>query len=214
MTVRTETQHAGGFLVFDGLMGHMCRKQAVLNSGQASVKTGTVLGQILSAAAAVAGTNTGNGVVTVGAAIGSATLIGTYKLLCVTAATNAGTFNLHAPDGTLIRQITVGGGATASDHLTITIADGSTDFAVGDSFTIAVSGGDYEALTVAGTTGVQIAAAIFWEGRDATSADKPCTVVFRDAVVESSELVWPAGITTPQTNVALAQLAARGFQFR
>lgn len=214
MTVLTETQHAGGFLVHDGLMGHMCRKQAVLNSGQTAVKTGTVLGQLLSAAAAVAGTNTGNGVVTVSAAIGPATVIGIYKLLVVSASANAGTVNLHAPDGTLIRQITVGGGATPSDHLTITVADGATDFVVGDSFTIAVTGGDYEALDLAATTGEQIAAAILWEGRDAASADKACTVVFGPCVVETDELVWPAGISAGNKAIAVSQLARAGMQFR
>lgn len=214
MTVLTETQHAGGFLVHDGLMGHMNRKQAVLNSGQSAVKTGTVLGQILSAAAAVAGTNTGNGTITVGAAIGSATVIGTYKLVLVAASANAGTFNFYAPDGSLIRQITVGGGATSSDHLTITAADGATDFVVGDSFTIAVTGGDYEALDLAATTGEQIAAAILWEGRDAASADKACTVVFGPCVVETDELVWPAGISAPNKAIAVAQLARAGMQFR
>jgi hypothetical protein len=213
MTVRTETTHAGGFLIHDGLNGHMCRKQAVLNSGQSALLAATVLGQLLVAAAAVAGTNTGAGTVTVGAAIGPATQVGTYTLVATTAGA-AAVFNLYAPDGTLVREVVTAGGATASPHLTITIADGNPDFAIGDSFTIAVSGGDYEALDLAATTGEQIAAAILWDKCDAASADKKCTVVFRDAVVELDELVWPAGITTPQKNAALAQLAARGFQFR
>jgi hypothetical protein len=212
MTVRTETQHAGGFLIHDGLKGHMCRKQAKINTPQ-SLGPATVLGQLLAAAAAVAGTNTGTGAVTVGAAIGPATVIGTYKLVCVAAASDAGTFNFYAPNGQLIRQITVGGGAISSEHLTITIAD-ATDFVVGDSFTIAVSGGDYEQLDVAATTGEQIAAAILWDKCDASAADKSCTVVFRDAVVESAELVWPAGISDANKNIALANLALRGFQFR
>ncbi len=213
MTVRTETNHAGGFMVHEGLKGFMCRKQARLNTGQ-NLVAGTVLGQILAAAAAVAAAgNTGTGAVTVGAAIGPATVIGTYKLLCTAAAGNAGTFNFTAPDGTLIRQITVAGGAHVSEHLTITIAD-ATDFIVGDSFTIAVTGGDYEQLDVAATTGEQSAAGILWDKCDATSADKDCVVVFRDAVVETGELVWPVGISDANKAAATLQLERRGFQFR
>lgn len=211
MTTKTETVHAGGFLVSE-LPGLMSRIKATLNSGQ-NLGAGTVLGRILSAAAAVAGTNTGTGAVTVGAAIGAATVPGIYKLLCVAAAANAGTFNFYAPDGTLIRQITVAGGAHVSDHLTITIAD-ATDFVVGDSFTIAVTEGDYEILTPASTTGQQIAAAILFAAVDATSADTPCALITNNAALNSGEITWPAGISAGNKAIATAQLAARGIVLR
>lgn len=211
MTTKTEVLHAGGFLISE-LPDLMSRKQAVLNTGQ-NLIAGTVLGVLLSAAAAVAGTNTGTGAVTVGAAIGPATVPGVYKLLCVAAAGNAGTFNFYAPDGSLIRQITVAGGAHVSEHLTITIAD-ATDFIVGDSFTIIVSEGDYEQLDVAATTGEQSAAAVLFAAVDATSADKACVVVNNNAVLLAAELAWPVGISDANKAIATQRLLNRGIVLR
>lgn len=211
MTIRTETQHAGGFLVTE-LPGKMSRRNGVINTPQ-NVPTAAVLGRILSAAAAVAGTNTGAGTVTVGAAIGRAAQIGTYRVVATTAGATA-QFNLYAPDGSIVREVVTAGGATPSEHLTLTIADGNPDFAIGDSFTIEVTGGDYELLDPAATTGEQTAAGVLWEGRDATSADRKCVVIDNTAVVELDELQYPVGITDAQKATALAQLRARGIQTR
>lgn len=211
MTVKTEPNHSGGFLVTE-LPGRMSRRIGVVNTGQVLL-AGAVLGQLLFAAAPVAGANTGNGAVTVGA-IGRAAKTGTYKLVCVVAAANAGTFNFYAPDGTLVRQITVGGGATASDHLIITIADGSTDFVAGDSFSITVSGGDFEAFDPTEDDGAQIAAGVLFAGADASGGDQACVVIDNTAVVNGAELVWPEGITVPQKDAAIAQLNARGILLR
>lgn len=85
-----------------------------------------------------AGTNTGNGTctaVTKGIAIQN----GTYTLTCTATATDGGTFSVTAPDSTDLGDATVGTPFT-STHINFTINDGSTDFALADSFTIAVSG--------------------------------------------------------------------------
>jgi hypothetical protein len=209
----SEKAHAGSFILSEANR-YRSRENIVVNSGQGVVEPGTVLGRILAAAAAVAGTNTGNGTVTVGAAIGIRTQIGIYKLVCVAIAANAGTFNLYGPDGSLIRQITVGGGATVSDHLTITIADGATDFAAGDSFTIEVTGGDYEALDTAATTGEQAAAAVLLDRVDATSADVKAVGLVRSCELNSNELTWPAGISAANKAIATARLAESGVLLR
>lgn len=211
MPTLNENPHTGGFILSEA-NGNRSRENGVLKMGQ-KLMAGAILAQLLLAGAAVAGTNTGNGAVTVGA-IGADAKIGTYRLVCVTAASNAGTFNFYAPDGSLVREITAGGGAAANDHVTVTIADGATDFAAGDSFTIAVTGGAYEALDPAEDDGAQTAAAILYAGVDATDADTPCVVVARDAEVNKHELIWPSGISEGNKAIATAALNANGIILR
>ena len=188
-------------------------ENAILATGQNAV-AGTVLGQGLAAAAAAAvGVATGDGVITVGA-VGPAARPGIYKLVLVAAAANAGTFNLYAPDGSLIRQVTVGGGIAANDHVAVTVADGATDFVAGDTFAIEVTAGDYVALDLAGTSGTQVAAGILHGGADATTGAIAVVVVKRDAEVKVDALVWPAGITGAQSDAAVAQLNDRGIYLR
>lgn len=211
MPTLNETTHAGGFILSEA-NGNRSRENGMLNAGQ-NLQAGTVLAMLLLAGAAVAGTNTGNGAVTVGA-IGSDAKIGNYKLVCVAAASNAGTFNMLAPDGSLVRQITVGGGAAANDHIVVTIADGATDFAAGDSFTIAVTGDAYEALDTAEDDGAQTAAGILYAAVDATDADTACVVIVRDAEVNSNELIWPDAISEGDQAAATASLQANGIILR
>lgn len=211
MPTMNETTHAGGFILSEANRNRS-RENGKLNAGQ-KLLAATVLGILIGTAAAVAGTNTGNGTVTLGA-IGPDAQPGTYTLRCVATASNAGTFNLIAPDGTLVRQVTVGGGATPNDHVVVTIADGATDFAVNDTFTFEVSGGDYEALDVTEDDGVQTVAGILYAGVDATDSDQPCVVVVRDAEVIGDELIWPDGITDAQKAAGIAALEKRGIIVR
>ncbi len=107
------------------------------------------------ASAAVAG-NTGNG--TMGAiTVSTGAKLGVYKLTVIAAAANAGNFTVEDPQG-----ITVDNGAVASAFssggLAFTLADGATDFAAGDQFTITVTAtggtdvGDFVGLSVMDTT--------------------------------------------------------------
>lgn len=211
MPTLNETNHAGGFILSEA-NGNRSRRNGKLNAGQ-SLQAATVLGILLSVGAAVAGTNTGAGVVTLGA-VGPDAQPGVYTLRCVAAAAGAGTFNLIAPDGTLVRQVTVGGGLAPNDHVAVTIADGDPDFAVNDTFTFEVSGGDYEQLDLSEDDGVQTAAGILYAGVDASAADAACVVIARDAEVIGADLVWPAGITDAQKAGAIASLASRGIIVR
>jgi hypothetical protein len=207
----TETTHAGGHLLSEGNRNRS-RDSGTLKSG-ASLQAGTVLGAVMAAGAAVAGTNTGNGAVTVGA-LGADAQLGDYTLKCVAAAANAGTFQLIAPNGTEVREITVGGGAAANDHVTVTIADGATDFVANDSFTITVTLSGYKQLNTAATDGSQTAAAILYAGVDASAADKPCVVTARSAEVNGNELIWPAGISAGNKAAAIASLKGLGILVR
>lgn len=69
-------------------------------------------------------------------------------------------------------------------------------------------------IAPAAADGSQNAAAILFEGCDATAADVRRTITARDAEVQAAVLVWPAGTTDAQKTAALAQLAALGIAAR
>ena len=205
-----ETTHAGGFILSEA-NGNRSRENGIINAGQ-DLAAGTVLGRLMTAIGAASVENTGDGVMTVGA-IGANVQEGVYSLVCTAVSENAGTFRMTAPDGVVVGDITVGV-ASANSHVAVTIADGATDFAAGDTFTITVVAGDYEQLDPAEDDGAQIAVAILYAAVDATAADKACAVVVRDAVVNQHELIWPAGITADQKAAAITQLNSRGIFLR
>jgi len=216
MANQTEAVHNAEFL-YSEAPGYRSREKITVVSGAGILLPGTVLGQAQVAtpatAAAVAG-NTGNG--TMGTVtVGAGAKVGVYTLTIIEPATNAGVFVVEDPAG-----LTVGRGNVASAFsgggLSFTLADGSTDFASGDQFTITVAAGTlkYNQLNTAGTLGTQNAVAILYGGVDATSADQPATVIARAAEVDAALIVWPAGISTNAKNAAIAQLAAVGIQFR
>jgi hypothetical protein len=83
----------------------------------------------------------GNGVLTI-SAVGDDLKAGTYTLICTAESSNAGTFKLTDPDGTIVEaSITVAAvSPTVTTHMTVAIADGSEDFDVDDTFSVVVSG--------------------------------------------------------------------------
>lgn len=80
------------------------------------------------------GGNTGNGVMGT-ITVGTTSKVGIYLLRITVAATNAGTFTVTDPDGVLAGTGTVGV-SFVGGGLTFTLADGVTDFIVGDGFDI------------------------------------------------------------------------------
>lgn len=210
VTSLTETRHAAGFMVSEA-PGTRSRDVGTVISG-ASLLAGAVLGRITKgSAAAVAGTNTGNG--TMGAiTVGAAAVPGVYTLRINVAATNAGTFQVTDPDGDVV-GIGVVATAFAGGGLSFTLADGATDFAVGDTFaiTVAAGSGKYNAYDPTATNGLEDAVAILWDDVDASAADKVGTIVTRDAEVNWAELVWGAAVTTDgHKTTARAALALLG----
>jgi hypothetical protein len=208
VTPISEAWHAGGFIVSEA-RGHLSREGIKLKSG-ANYLAGTVLGKITTGtAAATAGTNTGNGAM--GAiTVGVAAITGTYLLKITKAAANAGDFEVFDPQGDVCGVGTVGV-AFAGGGLSFTLADGATDFVVGDSFAIAVATtAKYATYDPTATDGSQIADAILYGPVDATNYDRPGTVIIRQAEVNASELIWGANVTTAQHKAsALARLAER-----
>lgn len=87
--------------------------------------------------AAVAG-NTGNGTITASPTISAGAKEGVYTITMLEPATNAGEFVVEDPDGAVIGNGTVAV-AFSAGGVAFTIADGSTDFAAGDQFTVTVT---------------------------------------------------------------------------
>ena len=148
-----------------------------LKSGQNLVH-GAVLGKVTalsSSSAAKSGGNTGNGTLTLD---GTTPLLvshqaGVYTVRCITAATNGGTFEVYDPTGDSLGIVAVG--ATFANQIKFAIADGSSDFIVGDGFDITVTAsGKYVAWDSTATNGAQEIAGILLGDCNATGGDKGC----------------------------------------
>ena len=152
---------------------------------------------------------TGNGTIS-GITMGRKTQTGTYRLECTAAATNGGTFKVVAPNGAALPNATVGT-AFADEQINFTINDGSSDFVVGDYFHVVVAQGSKKvtALAPSAVDGSEVAAGLLFDNTDATSGDKKAVGIERNAEVNKAELIWPAGITAAQQDVALLNLATQ-----
>lgn len=90
------------------------------------------------AVGAAVGGNTGDGTITAAPTVGAGAKVGVYRTICMEPATNLGKFTVEDPDGITVGVATVGT-QFVGGGLTFTIADGATDFASGDAFTITVA---------------------------------------------------------------------------
>ncbi|MDP2746190.1 head decoration protein [Pseudomonas sp.] len=210
MTIKTEGVYTGEFLLSEA-SGTRSREEVVIAAGSGILPAGMLIALITAANAltptADAG-NIGNG--TIGSVtVTSAAITGDYVLNITEAAANAGTFEVVDPMGLLIGEGTVGQAFTGGG-LTFTLADGSTDFAVDDSFTLAVLAnlGEYTAYDDDGTDdGRRAASGILFASVDATVNDVRAVGVMRDAEVIERLL------TGLDTN-GRADLLAKGFVIR
>lgn len=216
MPVQLEGKYASDFLKWEGAKNYS-REDIVILAGSGSARVllaGMVLGRATKGAAvgaAVAG-NTGNGTITAVPTVGVATRAGVYRATCIEPAGNAGVFLLEGPIGIVNGTVIVGEASTLAG-LGFTIADGATDFISGDSFTITVAAGDMKAvqLNLAATNGANEAFGVLYGDVTAgDGTDAKGVAVVREAIIETSGLIWPAGISAPQQAAALAQLAASG----
>lgn len=191
MTVKTEGQHAGEFLISEA-NGKRSRDAIIINAGAGVLSAGTLVAQITAAnaASATAGSNTGNGAI---GAIGvdNTAITGDYIVTITEAATDGGAFSVVDPNG-----VTVGSGDVGVEFvgggLTFTIADGATDFAVNDSWTIAVNAGIGEWVAYdndGADDGRRACGGVLFAGVDATYADARAVGIVRDAEVRGSDLV-------------------------
>jgi phage tail sheath protein FI len=214
MPVLTEKVHAGEFVLSEG--NRTISREEVTITGSAAYPAGQVLGKISTGTAtAEAGSgNTGDGAM--GAVtVGGAAKEGVYTLTFVEPDTDAGDFIVEDPDG-----VAVGSGKVAvafsAGGLSFTLADGSADFAVGDTFaiTVVVSSEKYTDHDPDATDGSQVAAAVLYAAVDATDDDVAGVAIVRDAEVSADLLTWHTGITADEKSLATAQLKSRGLILR
>ena len=147
---------------------------------------GTILARkkVVTAITPGAVSGTGNGTCTAASVVTGPVvpLVGSYKLECIEAITNGGVFKLEDPNGMIVAAylaLTVGAGGTTVFEVAgmiFTITDGSTDFAVGDTFALPiVADGDLVAFASAGVGGAQEPLKILIDEIIVTgAADKPC----------------------------------------
>ena len=212
----------GEFLLGEAPNG-LSRDSVIIAANQ-TILAGTVLGKISIGTLSVFPTKTGsgNGAITA-ASVAPGSQVGTYAAVCIGAATNGGIFMLQDPGGVDLGTITVGTPFTLGG-LTATIADGSTDWAVGDQVSYLVvpaanpNDSQFVRLNPTAVDGSQNAAGIAWRavttgasgaaGTDGTSTVSSTFAIMRSAVVKSERLDWGT-MTAPQIAAASAQLAAR-----
>lgn len=190
MTVLTQGIQTGEWLLSEAEGQRSRDAGTVTVAGSVALPSGTVLGRLTvgaATAAAVAG-NTGNG--TMGAVTVSAgAKPGVYKLTIVEPGTNVGAFIVEDPDG-----INIGHGNVASAFsaggLAFTLADGSTDFAAGDQFTITVAAGTgkYVKYDNTGSGGAEIAVAILYTDLPGVNGDYAATIFNMDCEVFGAKL--------------------------
>jgi hypothetical protein len=180
--------------------------ESVTLTGAAALLRGAVLGKTVTAAGvATAGTNTGNGVM--GAiTVGGAAKAGTYKLTITKAAANAGDFEVRDPNGDVIGLGTVAV-AFAGRDLSFTLADGATDFVVGDSFAIVVTptAEKYTLATLAATDGSNVPCAILADASDPSGGDVTAGVYLMGEF-NSAALSFGTGLTAALVKSQLRQV--------
>lgn len=146
-------------------------KDVTIKTGNNLAK-GTVLGKISRALGTTTFSGTGNGAMS-GQAMKTKTKNGNYTVKCITAAANGGTFGVFDPNGNRLPDAVVGTPYT-SPQIDFSIADGSTDFIVGDTFTIPVLAPTEKYVAVDSTAidGSNEPEAVLVEDIDATASDK------------------------------------------
>jgi hypothetical protein len=176
-----------------------------IKGGASDLVRGSVLGQITtgSTATAVAGSNTGNGVM--GAiTVGSGAIPGVYVLKVTKAAANAGDFEVIDPQGDVMGVGTVGV-AFNTGGLSFTLADGATDFIVNDSFNITVAVGSlkYVLATAAAIDGSAVPVAILADYAAASGGDVTAGIYLMGEF-NGNYLTLGAGITLAAAKAALS----------
>lgn len=168
-------------------------RSITLISGQ-NLARGAVLGKIGIGAASTVFAGTGNGAITMDATtpIRPGAKAGAYTATCITAAVNGGTFRVEDPDGAVLGDVAVA--ATFDDDIKFVIADGATDFVVGDKFTItlAAGSGKYNLSLSAAVDGSQTPDLILAEDTNASAGDKTTVAYARGDFLESKLTIGTA----------------------
>lgn len=221
MSTLTEGRRAAEAIMSEA-SGHRSRDNLTVAASQTILANAllgalVVAGSVTVSASAVSGT--GNGTITMAdPPVNSKVRNGVYRVVCVTAASDGGTFRVERPDGVDIGNATVG--VAFNKEVKFTIADGSTDFAVGAFFEITVGVEDpsdkqYVAYDPAGTDGSEIPVA-YSPYAVTTAADetKKTLGLTRDCELNTNLVAWPSGISAANKAKAIAALTERGIIVR
>jgi hypothetical protein len=225
MTTLTETVHPGAFIIAEAPHEH-CRDSITVATSQ-TIVVGAALGRRVASAALASATssaaadagNTGNGTFTLDATtpVAQGAKDGNYRIVNELVATNSGEFVVYDPSGILLGRVAVG--ATFNNQIKFVIADGASDFTIGDAFTVTVGIADtsyeYTALNLSATDGTQNVAGLAVYPVTTTSATaKIAGLVRGPADVRSSDLTWPSGATAAQIAEGLRALERLGIVAR
>ena len=205
----SQTSNPDRLVANDGI--GLLSEQITLLSGENRMR-GALLGKQTNSVVPTTGTadggNTGNG--TMGTVTGGlGTIAGTYTIECVEVAANGGIFAVTDPNGDRVGSDAVVAVAYASPHLHFTIADGATDFALGDKLTVAVTGSGKHILSLAAAIdGSQHPVAILAEDTDA-GADDVSTPAYVRGDFDENEITFGTGHTAASVR---EDLRAKGIQ--
>lgn len=195
MTLLTEGQHAGEFLVSDS--GTRSREAVTVLSGE-DLSAGAVLGKVTRQQAAapiptIVGTGTG---LMSALSFGPDVQTGSYVItLLATSATAA--FSVVAPDGTALPNGAVGTAYTSS-HINFLISNGGT-MTLGDAYTVVVTAGGTPVLVGTGTGVVSS----FSLGAEAQNGTYRVQLLATSATAEF-EVIAPDGSKLKRGQVATA----------
>lgn len=221
MPVFNEARHAGEFILSEA-SGKRSRENVTIAESQ-TIKAGAVIA-LLAQAGGVTATVTaspggGKGALTLAdPAVNSKVKNGVYRIVCFEEAENAGKFRVEDPNGVEIGTATVA--VAFNKEIKFTIADGGTDFAVGDAFEVSVgveSPDDYQAVAYDqdGTDGSEKAAGIaIYPATTGVGETVKIAAIVRDAEVNGKVLEWPADIEAGEKAAAVADLASAGIIVR
>jgi hypothetical protein len=150
-------------------------------------------------------------------AVNSMVQDGNYRLTCITVAANAGTFLVEDPSGKSLGEAQVG--VLFNKEIKFTIADGSTDFVLGDQFLFQVAANaddfQYVAFNPAGTDGSQnpVGYSPYPVVTDGVNTKK-ISVLNASCELNGNCIAWPAGITAAQKQDAIQALGVKNVKVR
>lgn len=179
------------------------RDALLIFAGIATVLAGTLIArQTVDIAVVADGTgNTGDGTCTAVTVVAGpiVPLVGAYNLECIEAVTHGGIFKLEDPNGALVATnlvMTAGAGAATvfdTSGFQFTLTDGTTDFIVGDKFSLTVvANGNLVPYAIAGAGGAQIPIAILTYAVTSTGAGNVAVRAMVSGEVRKERLIIDA----------------------
>lgn len=194
--------------------GQRGQEDAVVAS---AVRANEVVGKVTRGAASVVAApkagNVGNGVLTVAnPGLSAGTDPGVFTVMIIEPATNGGAFDVEGPDGVNVGHGTIG--VAFDGPVKFTLADGSTDFAAGDTFDVTVSyAAGSNAIKPWSPTATDGSEDVFGVALFGRAAGEPATVFTDDCEFKAAKLITPTG-ANPTETAALREQAFAGLRAR